>query len=147
MQAQCFAVFWTFAVPGSFSVVSCYTFHDEFSTIKSEVKNRMANLYSYLLVNFVIKLIACAFLALSCMGISLFGVMNGQGSAFFPCFMLMWLLLFHYECLCESLGTTNIAHTKSHLEGWYGFRSVLYKPNCRNAVCTYVRLCCLSLWW
>ena len=67
----------------------------------------MVNLYSYLLVNFFIKLIACAFLALSCMGISIFGVLNGQGQAFFPFFILMWLLLFHYECLFESLGTTN----------------------------------------
>ena len=108
---QAFACYWMVAIPTVFTLVVCYSFHKEFSTIKSEVKNRMINVYSYLLVNFFIKLLAMIPLVLACLGISLFGVMNAQAEAFFPMFLLLALCLFHYECVCEALGTNNVTHT------------------------------------
>jgi len=111
VMKQAFALYWISAIPTLFTLVVCYSFHKEFSTIKSEVKNRMVNVYSYLLVNVVIKLLAMIPLVLSCLGISMFGVINAQSEAFFPMFLLLYLCLFHYECVCEVLGTSNVTHT------------------------------------
>tara|TARA_B100001741_G_scaffold311521_1_gene312867 strand:- start:1029 stop:1796 length:768 start_codon:yes stop_codon:yes gene_type:complete len=114
---------WHIGVPTSLGVVAVYSYNEEFSAIKREIKNGMLRPFSYLFSNALIQLPLMLFLGMCAISVSGYGMADWYAPHYVQTLLVYALMLWAYEAAAQvfSICFTNpLIGMLVYMNLWFG---------------------------
>lgn len=114
---------WHIGVPTSLGVVAVYSYNEEFSAIKREIKNGMLRPFSYLFSNALIQIPLMLFLGMCAISVSGYGMADWYAPHYVQTLLVYALMLWAYEAAAQvfSICFTNpLIGMLVYMNLWFG---------------------------